>query len=113
MGKTALLRRCVADAESAGAVVLYSEASRENHLSSTRSGRGAHTVGEIASALGGVSEHLSSTRNQLVKKDVVYAPAGRLLEFRMPLTERYVERHRVELERRAALARTRVIRRDE
>ncbi|MEO6990198.1 MAG: hypothetical protein ABI346_00515 [Candidatus Baltobacteraceae bacterium] len=48
-----------------------------------------------------------------MKKDVVYAPAGGLLEFRMPLTERYVERHRVELERRAALARTRVIRRDE
>jgi hypothetical protein len=64
-------------------------------------GPGAHSVGEIATKLGGTSEALSSIRNQLLKKDVVYVPAGGMLEFRMPLTDRYVERHRSLLERRA------------
>ncbi|MBV9103424.1 MAG: hypothetical protein JO060_07515, partial [Candidatus Eremiobacteraeota bacterium] len=67
-------------------------------------GPGPHSVGEIAAALQGTSEGLSSVRNQLIKKDVVFVPAGGMLEFRMPLTERYVERHRDELERRARTA---------
>jgi hypothetical protein len=68
-------------------------------------GDGPHTVGEIATRLGSTSEVLSSVRNQLIRKDVAYAPAGGALEFRMPLTGRYVERHRDELERRAKVGR--------
>lgn len=68
-------------------------------------GPGPHTVAEIAEVLGAKSETVSSIRNQLLKKDVVYIPSPGLVEFRMPLTERYVEQHRSELERRAKLAR--------
>ena len=67
-------------------------------------GAGPHTVAEIAQSLGATSETVSSIRNQLLKKDVVYVPSPGLVEFRMPLTERYVEQHRAELARRAALA---------
>jgi hypothetical protein len=76
---------------------------RECHyvLTMASLGPGPHTVGEIASALHSTSEELSSVRNQLIKKDLVYVPAGGMLEFRMPLTERYIERHRAVLERRA------------
>ena len=69
-------------------------------------GDGPHTVGEIAGRLGSTSEILSSVRNQLIRKDVVFAPAGGSLEFRMPLTDQYIERHRDELERRAKVGRT-------
>jgi AAA ATPase domain len=69
-------------------------------------GDGPHTVGEIAARLGSTSEVLSSVRNQLIRKDVVFAPAGGSLEFRMPLTDQYVERHRDELERRAKVGRS-------
>ena len=68
-------------------------------------GEGPHTVGEIATRLGATSEILSSIRNQLIRKDIVYAPAGGSLEFRMPLTDRYIERHREALERRAKVGR--------
>ncbi len=68
-------------------------------------GAGPHTVTEIATHLGATSEALSSTRNQLVKKDLIFTPAAGLVEFRMPLTERYVARHRADLERRAAMHR--------
>jgi hypothetical protein len=64
-------------------------------------GPGAHTTGEIASKFGARSDALSSIRNQLVKKDVIYAPAAGMVEFRIPLTERYVFQHKTELERRA------------
>jgi DNA-binding MarR family transcriptional regulator/type II secretory pathway predicted ATPase ExeA len=64
-------------------------------------GAGSHTVGDIAARLGVTSENVSSVRNQLVKKDVIFAPAAGLVEFRMPLTEQYIARHRTELERRA------------
>lgn len=67
-------------------------------------GPGAHTVGEIATLLGTTSEALSSIRNQLIKKDVVYVPTAGFVEFRMPLTDRYIEAHRSKLETRAALA---------
>ncbi|HEV3155743.1 MAG TPA: ATP-binding protein [Candidatus Baltobacteraceae bacterium] len=64
-------------------------------------GEGAHSVSEIAAQLGTRSEAVSSIRNQLVKKDVAYAPAGGLLEFRMPLTNRYIDERRAEFEKRA------------
>ncbi|MDQ6941072.1 MAG: ATP-binding protein [Candidatus Eremiobacteraeota bacterium] len=64
-------------------------------------GPGPHTTGEIASRFGTTSETLSSIRYQLVKKDVIYSPMSGMAEFRIPLTERYVLRHKTELERRA------------
>ena len=63
-------------------------------------GPGAHTVHEVAEHLGSSSEQLSSIRNRLVKKDVLFVPNGALVEFRTPLSERYVREHRSELERR-------------
>jgi hypothetical protein len=66
-------------------------------------GPGVHPVGEVAAALDSTSEELSSIRNQLIRKDVVFAPGAGLLEFRMPLTDRYVISHRDELARRAGL----------
>lgn len=64
-------------------------------------GVGPQTVGAIASRLGASSENVSSIRSQLIKKDVVFVPAAGLVEFRMPLTDRYIARHRAQLERRA------------
>lgn len=65
-------------------------------------GPGPHTVGEIADRFGTTSAVLSSIRNQLLKKDVVYSPFAGMVEFRIPLTERYIRQHRAELERRSA-----------
>jgi type II secretory pathway predicted ATPase ExeA len=64
-------------------------------------GAGAHTVHEVAESLGSVSAQVSSIRNRLVKKDVLFVPNGGMVEFRIPLSERYVREHRKELERRA------------
>jgi len=64
-------------------------------------GPGPHTPNEIATHLGSTSAAVNSIRNQLVKKDVAFAPAGGLLEFRIPLTDRYIAQHRPILERRA------------
>jgi hypothetical protein len=64
-------------------------------------GPGPHTTGEIAARFGTTSETMSSIRYQLVKKDVIYSPMSGMAEFRIPLTERYVLRHKTELERRA------------
>lgn len=66
-------------------------------------GPGIHTIAEVSDALGVQSRELSSIRNQLVRKDVVVAPAHGLIEFRIPLTERYIARQRDEFERRAAV----------
>jgi hypothetical protein len=66
-------------------------------------GDGAHHSEAIASALGTTSPDLSSVRTQLIKKGVLYAPSRGLVEFRMPLTGEYVDRHRERLE---ALARS-------
>ena len=71
-------------------------------LAMTELGDGPISVGEIAEHLGAKSEQLSSIRNQLVRKDVLFAPSGGLVEFRVPLSERYIRQHRVMLERRAA-----------
>jgi hypothetical protein len=67
-------------------------------------GRGMHPISDVSAILGVSSEGLSSTRNQLIKKDVIYSPAHGAIEFRIPLTEMYVDRHREALTRKAALA---------
>jgi hypothetical protein len=64
-------------------------------------GPGPHSTGEIAAQFGTTSETVSSIRNQLVRKDVIYSPASGMAEFRIPLTERYVLQHKADLERRA------------
>lgn len=64
-------------------------------------GPGPHAARDIAAKLGSDSARLSSIRNQLIKKDVVYSPSGGMLEFRIPLTDRYVMQHRPALELRA------------
>ncbi|HEX3463265.1 MAG TPA: ATP-binding protein [Candidatus Elarobacter sp.] len=64
-------------------------------------GPGPHSTGEIARRLSSDSARVASIRNQLIKKDVVYAPSAGMLEFRIPLTERFIEQNRPSLERRA------------
>jgi len=64
-------------------------------------GKGPHTVQEIAENLGGTSQQVSSIRNQLVKKDVLFVPDVGMVEFRMPLTDRYITQHRRDIERRS------------
>ena len=71
-------------------------------LALTGLGAGSHTVQEIAESFGSTSEQLSSIRNQLVKKDVLFVPSAGMVEFRIPLSDRYVAAHRSELERRAS-----------
>ncbi|HTV73398.1 MAG TPA: hypothetical protein VME66_06835 [Candidatus Acidoferrales bacterium] len=63
-------------------------------------GAGAHRVGEVAAVLDSTSKDVNWIRNQLIKKDVIFVPAPELVEFRLPLTERYIERHRRVLMRR-------------
>lgn len=70
-------------------------------------GPGPHTVGEIAAQLGTTSETISSIRNQLVRKDVIYSPASGMAEFRIPLTDRYIHQHKPALVRRAHDSRAR------
>lgn len=53
-------------------------------------GSGPHPVGEVSARLRSTSAALSSIRNRLITKDVIYAPAGGMIEFRIPLMERYV-----------------------
>jgi hypothetical protein len=62
---------------------------------------GEHSVNDVASALGSRSSAVSSIRNQLIKKDVIFASGPGLVEFRMPLTDRFIERNLPALERRA------------
>jgi len=64
-------------------------------------GKGPHAAHAVADAFSARSSDLSSLRNQLVKKDVVFSSAPGMVEFRMPLSEVYVERNRERLERRA------------
>ncbi len=64
-----------------------------------------HRSDEIVAALDRPSSELSSIRAQLLKKDVIVAPSRGVLEFRLPLTSSYIERHRRALQKTAALAR--------
>ncbi len=72
-------------------------------LALARLGPGPHSVAEIAAQLGMRTIDVSSIRSQLVKKEVLFVPWNGVVEFRMPLAERYVERHRPELEQRATI----------
>jgi hypothetical protein len=63
-------------------------------------GPGPHRVGQIAAALEMPVESLNWIRNQLIKKDVAYSPASGLLEFRLPLTERFLKRNARALRKR-------------
>jgi hypothetical protein len=64
-------------------------------------GPGPHTAGDVAERLGATSDVTSSIRNQLVKKDMIYSPSVGMVEFRIPLTERFITQHKAELGRRA------------
>jgi hypothetical protein len=64
-------------------------------------GPGPHVAGEVAAKFGVASQATSSIRNQLIKKDVIFSPGNSLVEFRIPLTERYVAQHRTALEARS------------
>jgi hypothetical protein len=64
-------------------------------------GAGPQPVHKVAELFDMKSSELSSVRNQLIKKEVLFAEAPGTIEFRMPLTERYIERNRAALEARA------------
>lgn len=63
-------------------------------------GPGPASVGEIAAKLGMRTIDASSTRNRLVTKDVLSVPWSGVVEFRMPLAEKYIERHLTEFQQR-------------
>ncbi len=65
-------------------------------------GDGPHAVHTVAATFNARSQDLSSIRNQLIKKEVLFASAPGMIEFRMPLSARYVKRNRRTLERRAS-----------
>lgn len=65
-----------------------------------RLGVGPQRVSEVAKALGQRVERINWIRNQLIKKEIVYVPVTGLVEFRLPLAERYLERNATMLERR-------------
>lgn len=68
-----------------------------------RLGAGAHRLDDIAESLGRPSSaDLGSVRTQLIKKDIIYAPARGLAEFRVPLSFEYIERHKDEFLERAS-----------
>ncbi|MGD0473876.1 MAG: ATP-binding protein [Candidatus Velthaea sp.] len=68
-----------------------------------RLGPGTHHSEEIAGALGLASSELGSVRSQLMKKDVLFAPSRGLTEFRLPLTDAYIDRHIEAITKRASL----------
>ena len=61
MGKTALLRRCVTDAEDSGAVVLYAEASPELRLAATLRRSLEHAKRQYASLRGKIRSAFEAT----------------------------------------------------
>jgi hypothetical protein len=63
-------------------------------------GAGSHRVSTVSAALGKRVESVNWVRNQLVKKDIIYAPATGLVEFRLPLTEQFLARNAPSLLRR-------------
>lgn len=65
-------------------------------------GPGAQQLRAIAERMGTDSAALGSTRTQLIKKDVIVVPGPGLVEFRIPLSDRYIENNRDALEQRAA-----------
>jgi hypothetical protein len=67
-------------------------------------GSGVHHAREIADALDMRSELVSSVRTQLIKKDVIYSAGRGLTEFRVPLTNEYIERRMADIVRRAGVS---------
>jgi len=65
-------------------------------------GDGPHPVHTVAATFNARSQDLSSIRNQLIKKEVLFASAPGMIEFRMPLSARYVQRNRRRLDMRAS-----------
>ena len=65
-------------------------------------GDGPHPVHTVAATFNARSQDLSSIRNQLIKKEVLFASAPGMIEFRMPLSARYVQRNRRSLDLRAS-----------
>jgi len=61
-------------------------------------GRGAHALGDVAKSLGTTSDTLGSIRSNLIKKDILFVPSSGMVQFRMPLADRYVLEHREDLE---------------
>jgi hypothetical protein len=56
-------------------------------------GEGPHPVIDVARFFGARSRDLSSIRNQLIKKELIFASSPGVVEFRMPLTEQYIARN--------------------
>jgi len=67
-------------------------------------GPGAHALGNVAKSLGTTSDALGSIRSNLIKKDVLFVPSSGMLQFRMPLADRYVLEHRDDLETKDVIA---------
>jgi hypothetical protein len=53
-------------------------------------GEGEHQIGEIARAMNGNTPSISSIRQQLIRKDIIFAPRPGLVRFRMPLMATYL-----------------------
>ncbi len=62
-------------------------------------GPGVHPVSEVAARLGRSVRDVSSIRNRLIEKGMLYSPLPGAIAFSVPLFERFIERHRTELER--------------
>jgi len=62
-------------------------------------GPGMHPVSEVAAQLGRSVREASSIRNRLVEKGMLYSPLPGAIAFSVPLFDRFLERHRTELER--------------
>lgn len=62
-------------------------------------GPGPHAVSQVAELVGRTTREASSIRNNLVVKGVVYGPVPGAVAFSVPLFERFLERHKAELQR--------------
>jgi hypothetical protein len=61
-------------------------------------GSGPRLLADVSHSFGVPSERLGSVRANLIKKDVIISPGPRLLEFRIPLLDRFVREHRSEID---------------
>ena len=65
-----------------------------------RLGPGPHRVSDVAKAQDASADRINWIRNQLLKKDIIYVPAGGLVEFRLPLTDQFLLRNKDALSNR-------------
>jgi hypothetical protein len=63
-----------------------------------RLGPGAHELAAVTAGLGLKSSQAGSMRSQLIKKGVIFNPMPGMVQFRMPLTERYILKHAAEFD---------------